>query len=145
MRGKNISGISYRKYISRFFVYIMLSLFALTAIVPFVFSFSTSIKGESEYYYNQTGFPVEPTLDNFRFVLFDASLLRFLGNTIILVAGGLFLYLLICSAAGFAFGKLSFSFGLGLVVLFIGLNQLDFIINFCISKLWKAVFSFKNQ
>lgn len=104
------------KTMTKTVMYIILVLFALTTLVPFYFSIITSLKTSGEYASNTTGLPAAVTLDNFRMVLIQGRLLKYLVNNIILISGGLVLYIIICAAAGFAFGKLNFPFRLQILL-----------------------------
>lgn len=97
------------KHISiRVITYLFLTIFAVMTFYPVYFTLITSLKNTAEYTTNKIGLPVSPTLENFTRVLVQMDMLRYLGNTLILVGAGLFLYFLVCTSAGFAFGKLRF-------------------------------------
>ncbi len=77
-------------------------------VYPVYFAVISSIKAPAEYVVNKTGLPQNPTLDNFAKVLTQMSMFKFMLNTFILVGFSMVLYFLVCTAAGFAFGKLRF-------------------------------------
>ncbi len=97
-----------RRYITNFITLIILSLFSLVIVYPVYFAVISSIKAPAEYVVNKTGLPQNPTLDNFAKVLTQMSMFKFMLNTFILVGFSMVLYFLVCTAAGFAFGKLRF-------------------------------------
>ncbi len=92
----------------------VLIVFSLMALVPFYFGVITSFKTQSEYVNNALSLPKNPVFANYTFVLVQGRLLKYFNNNIILISGGLALYLFVCGAAGFAFGKLQFPFRLSL-------------------------------
>ena len=98
-------------------------LIALVALVlyPLYFSLISSLKPVAEYSADKLCLPASLFLDNYRHVMIDMKLLRYLGNTIFLVTVAMALYMIVCTAAGFAFGKLQFKGRLPLftVVLFL--------------------------
>jgi raffinose/stachyose/melibiose transport system permease protein len=98
----------YRKYIIKIVLYVVLAVFALMALVPFYFSVITSLKSNDEYVESKLALPQTVVTDHYHFVLFQGRLLKYLKNNVILIGSGLVLYLIVCSAAGFAFGKLRF-------------------------------------
>jgi raffinose/stachyose/melibiose transport system permease protein len=77
-------------------------------VYPVYFAVISSIKAPAEYVVNKTGLPQNPTLDNFAKVLTQMSMFKFMLNTFILVGFSMVLYFLVCTAAGFTFGKLRF-------------------------------------
>ncbi len=87
---------------------LLLAAVAFTMLFPFYFALSASLKSPGEYIGNRIGLPIAPTLDNFRRLIVDAHILDYLGNTVVIIAVTLFFYIFVCSAAGFAFGKLEF-------------------------------------
>jgi ABC-type glycerol-3-phosphate transport system permease component len=87
---------------------LLLVIVALTMLFPLYFAIGASLKTPTEYVGNRVGVPVAPTLDNFRYLIHDAHILDYLVNTIVLISVTLFFYIFVCSAAGFAFGKLEF-------------------------------------
>jgi raffinose/stachyose/melibiose transport system permease protein len=105
------------KRVSALPVYILLTLFALLSVVPLYFSFITSLKTNPEYVDEPLALPKTFNTGNYSFVMRSGRLLRYLGNNLILITGGVILYLAVCSAAGFAFGKLKFK---GRLTIFLG-------------------------
>ena len=73
-----------------------------------------SQKTTDQYAANKLGPPAELTLENFEYAFLDAGLNRFVVNSLIMLTGGLIGYILVCAAAGFAFGRLNFRFKLSL-------------------------------
>lgn len=114
MKGKNISiQESYRrtrlnKRIFTILTYLLLTLFALFIVYPIYFAILSSLKTTAEYSADKVGLPKAPTLANFVNVLVRMDMLTFLFNTLFLVGVSMVLYFLVCTAAGFAFGKLRF-------------------------------------
>ncbi len=105
-------------HIVHYAIFIFLSLLVL---YPLYFSMITSFKLTTEYSLNKLGLPQDFTGENYLHVLVDLHLLQYLLNTILVVFVSMFLYLFICNAAGFAFGKLRFRgrFPVFLLVIFL--------------------------
>ncbi|MDY0288129.1 MAG: carbohydrate ABC transporter permease [Sphaerochaeta sp.] len=101
--------------------YVLLTLFALCIVYPIYFAVISSLKTTAAYSADKVGLPTNPTLGNFTNVLMRMNMLTFLFNTLFLVGVSMVLYFLVCTAAGFAFGKLRFKGRLGIFtfVLFI--------------------------
>lgn len=101
--------------------YALLIFLSVIALAPLLFSIGASFKTAGDYATNPNPIPAHVTTENYVWAFGDASLLTYLGNSLILVPLGLLLYLGICISAGFAFGKLRFKFRLSifLVVLFL--------------------------
>lgn len=67
-------------------VYVALVAASLFAMVPILWGLSTSFKSESATLHDQGWLPANPTLENYRLVLFESKIPLYLGNTL-LVAG----------------------------------------------------------
>jgi ABC-type glycerol-3-phosphate transport system permease component len=90
------------------FIYIVLIILSVLVLYPLFFAFISALKPTDFYALNKLSLPERFYIGNFTRVLFDLQLFRYLLNTLITVVIALALYLLICSAAGLAFGKFSF-------------------------------------
>lgn len=93
--------------------YLLLTLFAVGIVYPIYFTIITSLKTTTAYASDKVGLPTIPTLTNFSRVLVQMDMLTFLFNTLLVVGVSMVLYFLVCTAAGFAFGKLRFKGRLG--------------------------------
>ncbi len=93
---------------ARIIIYFFLILFSAMALFPLYFSFVTGFKTTAEYNVNQMGLPQTWTGANWRHIIHQVGLARYLSNNAILIPFGLVFYLAVCSAAGFAFGLLRF-------------------------------------
>jgi len=96
-----------RRY-KTFIVYFFLLVLALLVLYPFYFAFISSLKTVEQYTLDKLGLPKTFNLENFERVLFRLNLLAYMLNTVITVAIAMFFYLVICAAAGLAFGKFNF-------------------------------------
>ena len=87
---------------------VMMACFA--AVFPVFIMISGSLKTAQELYGNSAGFPVHPTLANFKRLLnFNSGLiLRTFGNSIFVAASYTALSCLLASMAGYAFAKFKF-------------------------------------
>jgi len=105
MKRKNtLKKVTYGTYLK----YFILILLAVLMLYPIYFAVISSLKPSSEYIGNVLGMPQAFFMGNYNSVLIRMNMLLFLINTIINVSITMFFYLIICSAAGLAFGKLKF-------------------------------------
>jgi ABC-type glycerol-3-phosphate transport system permease component len=88
--------------------HVLLSLFSMIIAYPLYFTIISSLKTTADYTSDKIGLPTAPTLENFSRVLTQMGMFSFLLNTLLLVGVSMVLYFLVCTAAGFAFGKLRF-------------------------------------
>lgn len=95
--------------------YLILTLFALLTVYPLFFALQSSLKTDMDYTEHKLSMPSPFVLQNFIKVLIKMRMLKYLGNTLISVGIAMALYMFVCNAAGFAFGKLKFP---GRLVLF---------------------------
>jgi len=87
--------------------YLLLCLGGLTMVVPFVWMISTSLKPASEIYQGAF-FPAQPTLGNYRSVIFDTPFPRWYLNSIIVAAISTSSVVFFDSLVGYVFAKLEF-------------------------------------
>ena len=97
------------------FKYLLLITMAILMLYPLYFAIMSSFKPSSEYIGNVLGFPKAFFTENYNEVLIRMNMLRFLFNTVINVSLSMIFYLVICAAAGLAFGKFNFK---GKMILF---------------------------
>lgn len=104
----------------KFIIYLVLIFFTILSIYPLYHVFITSFKQLREYV-NNGFFPASHWVwDNYK-VAIDQGFLYFFRNNLILIPSALLFYLVVCTMAGFAFGRLRFPFRLSffLLVLFL--------------------------
>jgi ABC-type glycerol-3-phosphate transport system permease component len=99
----------------RLLIYLFLFLLAIMVLYPLYYALISSLKPVAEYTNNKLGLPSAFYTGNYNAALFKMNLLPYMLNTVITVAIAMFFYLIICSAAGLAFGKFKFR---GRIVLF---------------------------
>ena len=92
--------------------YVVLVVMTLVAIIPLVFVVGSSLKTATEYALDPGLIPHNPTFENYIWAFGNGRILHYLINSLLVVPVGLVLYLAVCISAGFAFGKLRFSFRL---------------------------------
>ena len=97
-----------KKSKSIYFVYLFLLILAVLMLYPLYFAIISSLKPSQEYIGNVLALPETFFTGNFSSVLIRMNMAVFLLNSIINVSIAMFFYLIICSAAGLAFGKLKF-------------------------------------
>lgn len=96
-----------RKFLRHFVLQIILIAIALLYLFPFVWMISTALKTESEFLQNSMSLWVkDPQWYNFIKVTQIIPFFRYLGNTLIIVAGTVVGTVLSCSLVSFSFGKL---------------------------------------
>jgi raffinose/stachyose/melibiose transport system permease protein len=101
----------------RVVVSIVAILLGLLTILPFYFMVVTSIKNTDSYLAEKLLPPSRPTFENYVTIFSQLKLAVYFRNSVIVLAATLFPYVLICSAAGFAFAKLRFPLRIPLLLL----------------------------
>ncbi|MBI1279210.1 MAG: ABC transporter permease subunit [Anaerolineaceae bacterium] len=86
--------------------YLILSIFAVFALMPVVMLFMNSIKTTGEIAQNPFGFPINPRLQNFPDAWAQGNFATTLGNSTILTIGTIFGTLLLAGAAAYALARL---------------------------------------
>lgn len=102
-------------------MYLVLIIFSLMALYPLYHILITSLKSAGEYVDNKLYWPAAPGIDNYRYVLIQGKMLKYFMNSCLVMPLAMAGYLLVCVAAGFAFGRLRFRlrFPLFMFVLFL--------------------------
>jgi multiple sugar transport system permease protein len=102
----NISGLSWLKV----WLYVLLTLYALITLIPFLWAVSASFKPLSEIVSGEPNFlPKNFTLDNYRQIFLQEPLFwRWLFNSVAIAISVTFLNLLLNSMAGYALARLRF-------------------------------------
>lgn len=95
-----------------FIMYLVLVLFAFVALYPIFHGIITSLKTSGEYVENKLFLPESSVLSNYFYVLIQGKMLRYFLNNTIIMPPAILGYLFVCTAAGFAFGRLRFPFRL---------------------------------
>lgn len=91
------------------FIYVMLGIFTITSLGPFIFSFFSSFKTFSHILdFPPTLFPQPWTWDNFATILSDPAFLRWILNSFIYATGAAVLNVLFSAMAGYALSRLRF-------------------------------------
>ena len=98
--------------IPKLIMYIVLVVFAVFAVYPLYYTVQTSLKSVPEYLDNKLAWPQQPTFENYNTVLVKGNMLKYFRNNLIVMPVAMLVYLAVCIAAGFAFGRLSFPFRL---------------------------------
>ncbi len=109
--------INKRKLILLFF----LLLLSLATLMPFYYMVTTSIKTMDAYLGEKVLPPRAPTLQNYITIFSKFSLGSYFVNNFIILAGTLIPYILMCSAAGFAFAQLRFPLQIPLLLVVSGI------------------------
>lgn len=89
------------------FSYLLLTLVAITMIVPFVWMLSTSFKSEKEIL-RRNLFPIDPTMDNYNEVINETDLPLWYKNSFIVAVISTVSVAFFDSLAGFVFAKYQF-------------------------------------
>jgi len=106
----------------RWAVQVLMIVLVVASLLPLYNVVSASLKSIDEFPTNPVGLPAKVVFDNFVYAAFDAKLLQYTVNSLILVPGAVALYVAICIAAGYAFGKMRFSLRLPLFLLVLFLS-----------------------
>lgn len=100
---------------TRVFSYLLLTLGSVVMLFPFFWMLLTSLKPLTEIF-NLTLFPENPTLDNYRAILFDSQFPRWFLNSVLVAGITTLSVLFFDSLVGYTLAKLSFP---GKTVIFI--------------------------
>ncbi|WP_375505234.1 carbohydrate ABC transporter permease [uncultured Nostoc sp.] len=102
----NISGLSWLKVL----LYVLLTLYALITLIPFLWALSASFKPLSEIVSGEPNFlPKNFTFDNYRQIFLQEPLFwRWLFNSVVIAISVTLLNLLLNSMAGYALARLRF-------------------------------------
>jgi raffinose/stachyose/melibiose transport system permease protein len=89
-------------------IQVLMLILVVASLLPLYNVVSSSLKSIDEYPSNPIALPHEATGANYQYAAISGKLLRFTLNTLLYVPIALALYLAVCVAAGYAFGKLRF-------------------------------------
>jgi raffinose/stachyose/melibiose transport system permease protein len=92
----------------RVLVHVFLLALVIASLLPLYNVIAASFKSADEFVKNPFFLPQSPIADNYAYAVVSARLLRYVVNSLLLVPLGLVLYLAVCVAAGYAFGKMRF-------------------------------------
>ncbi len=107
-------------------MYVLLIAITVASVLPLLWAVTSSLRPDDEIFQHtirvswRTFLPLEPTLANFRAILFEDRFARFLGNSAIVAGSTILLGLVVNSLAAFGFARFTFPgrrilFGLVLV------------------------------
>jgi raffinose/stachyose/melibiose transport system permease protein len=91
---------------------VVLLLFTLVFIIPFVWMFMLSLRTSGDILVNPYGFPWHPRWGNYARLLFDPAIrfYRYFVNSIVVTAASLVITVLLSTLAGYGFGRPRYSF-----------------------------------
>src|SRR5262245_18393529 len=78
------------------------------ALMPTLFMIMTSVKSQDEYIFNKVGLPQAVVFDHFHTVLFESGFIGWMGNSIILAAGGVTLITVVSCLGPYAIARMQF-------------------------------------
>ena len=78
------------------------------ALAPTLFMIATALKSDQEYAFDKLGLPDMPVLEHFWAVLADSPFLRWMANSLILVAGSVTLSTIVSCLAAYAIARMQF-------------------------------------
>jgi multiple sugar transport system permease protein len=117
MMNKKISKMS-------IFVYLLLALFLIFTLFPFVWSFITSIKPHNELFTLKLRyFPHHPTLQNYSDLFAKTDFLKNMGNSFIIAISTAILSLLVSILAAYAFSRYEFHGKYLMLISFLMINM----------------------
>ncbi len=108
---KHITKMKIRRFLTwKTLLYILLTLYAIITLIPFLWALSASFKPLSEIVSSEPNFvPKNFTLDNYKQIFFQEPLfLRWLFNSVVIAISVTVLNLLFNSMAGYALARLDF-------------------------------------
>jgi multiple sugar transport system permease protein len=89
--------------------YLVKLVWAILVLIPFALALSAALKAnESVYSLPYKWIPGQPSLGNFEFLLIQFKVWRYLFNSFTITALTIALQAIVCSLAGYAFGRLKF-------------------------------------
>lgn len=89
-------------------VYILLGLYALAIIVPLLIMYNSSLRTTTELFTAPLALATTPHIENYTEVLLGNNFLLFLGNSIIVTAGAMFLNIALSTSAAYALARYNF-------------------------------------
>ena len=97
-----------KKYLPRFFQYLVLSIVTLIIIVPIVILFFDSLKTTGEMFLHPYTLPNPPHWENYGQILFKSSFWTLMRNSLIVMLSSTAGVLIVCSLAAFVFARMQF-------------------------------------
>jgi multiple sugar transport system permease protein len=91
----------------RILIYLTLTVFGMTMVIPFLWMISTSFKPPTEIL-RPNFFPIEPTIDNYQHILFQTALPRWYVNSFIVAVISTVSVAFFDTLAGYVFAKYRF-------------------------------------
>lgn len=82
--------------------------FVVITISPLLWMISVALKTSEEQTRNPIGFPSQPTLENFVEIVRDPSMIRYMGNSIIVTILSVVIVVILGSLAGYALARIDF-------------------------------------
>lgn len=92
----------------RLALFLALAGVSATTIYPLVFMAFTALKGKREYLINRYSYPHDPTLENFASAWTYGKVGQYVGNSLVVVTGGVVLSWIVCCLAAYALSQLRF-------------------------------------
>ncbi len=109
VESKAVTGNAALHRTGRAVAYIIISLVAVSALMPLYWMFTTSLKGQASYLSQPPEFfPAQPTFDNFRRMFANPNMGRWIANSFFISISVTTLNIFFASLAGYAFAKLDF-------------------------------------
>ncbi len=99
---------AWKKYLPRFFQYLVLSFVTLIIIVPIVVLSFDSLKTTGEMFLHPYTVPTSPHWENYSQILLSPTFWILLRNSIIVMASSTAGVLIVCSLAAFVFSRMQF-------------------------------------
>lgn len=117
-------GYKIRTVFKRGLIFLVLLVIALSTLFPVYFMVVNAFKTQSDYISQKLILPREFVTDNLRLVWTERHLQFYFRNSLLVVAGAVFIYLFVCSTAAYAFAKLHFPFRLEIFLIVLALTIL---------------------
>lgn len=97
-----------KRYIQKFFLYLVMILIALFMFSPIIWIFSGGFKTLTEFTTSASIIPKKPTLENFRYIFEESNFFLYMRNTLLLIVGNTTGTLLSSSLVAYALARMEF-------------------------------------
>ena len=102
-------GATAKRWINQTLIYVLLALYALASLYPFLWMISASLKDSYEIVFNDNLIPDNPTLDTLINTWQRFEFVAYFGNSVVITGATTTGALVVYSLASYAFGVLSFA------------------------------------
>lgn len=116
---RNESGVLLSRKSKRILGNIGLAVLCLVTLYPLIFSFLSSFKGTFEIYSNSFALPESWAPVNYHVAIFQAEILKYVRNSLIIAGGSVLLLLVVTTMASYVLARMSFKLNTWIYMFFI--------------------------